>query len=98
MTKNDIIKYVVEKYGMSQEKTKKIVNDIFGYVREKVLAGHICKIHCFGTFFPKILGRRSAHNPRTQEKVIAPASCSVSFHPSDKHARKLEEEDEKQDD
>jgi nucleoid DNA-binding protein len=93
MTKSDITKYVAEKYGMSHEKAKEIINTVFDWIRDKVLAGSVVKIHYFGTFFPKILGRRSAHNPRTQEEVTAPASRSVSFHPSDRHARKKEEDE-----
>lgn len=94
MTKSDITKYVAKKFGLSPERAKEIINTIFDWIRDKVLAGYVVKIHYFGTFFPKILGRRLAHNPKSGEEVTAPASCSVSFHPSDRHARKSEKKDE----
>ena len=81
MTKKEIVKQISEKLGLTQLKTKEIVQQTFDAIVETLLAEKRIELRNFGVFEVKKRKPRKARNPRTGEKVMVPAKRVVTFKP-----------------
>ncbi len=81
MTKKEIVKKISEEIGLTQLKTKDIVQRTLDeIIRTLVKEGRI-ELRNFGVFEVKRRAPRKARNPRTGDKVYVPAKNVVTFKP-----------------
>ena len=82
MTKADIVEMLHEKYGLTKKDIVFIVDNVFGEIRDKIMAGENVKLSGFGNFEVKVRGRRVGRNPKTGEEKVIPPRTVVRFRPS----------------
>ena len=93
MTKKEIVKTISEAIGMTQLKTKEIVQKTFDAIVETLVEERRIELRNFGVFEVKERAARKARNPRTGERVDVPAKMVVTFKPGkemEERVRQLE--------
>ena len=104
MTKKEIVKVISEKMGLTQLKTKEIVQRTFDAIvdtlveetrqnLEKGADGTLGRIELrnFGVFEVKKRAARKARNPRTGAKVFVPEKFVVTFKPGKEMEERVRE-------
>ena len=94
MTKKEIVKTISESIGMTQLKTKQIVQETFDAIVEALVEEKRIELRNFGVFEVKKRAGRKARNPRTGDPVEVPEKYVVTFKPGkemEKRVRDLEE-------
>lgn len=81
MTKKEIVKQISEKIGLTQLKTKEIVQLTFDAIVDTLIEDTRIELRNFGVFQVKKRKARKARNPRTGEKVDVPPKNVVTFKP-----------------
>ena len=81
VTKKEIVKKISEDIGLTQLKTKDIVQRTLDAIIQTLVTEGRIELRNFGVFEVKRRASRKARNPRTGEKVIAPAKLIVTFKP-----------------
>lgn len=81
MTKKEIVKQISEELGLTQLKTKEIVQKTFNAIVETLLRDRRIELRNFGVFEVKRRKARKARNPRTGEKVDVEPKNVVTFKP-----------------
>src|SRR3954471_19229666 len=81
MTKKEIVRQISEKLGLTQLKTKEIVQKTFDAIIETLLSEHRIELRNFGVFEVKRRKARKARNPRTGERVDVEPKNVVTFKP-----------------
>lgn len=81
MTKKEIVKQISDRLGLTQLKTKEIVQLTFNAIVDTLLADKRIELRNFGVFEVKVRKARKARNPRTGERVDVPPKCVVTFKP-----------------
>ena len=81
MTKKEIVKTISEEIGLTQLKTKEIVQKTFDAIVEALVDVRRIELRNFGVFEVKKRAARKARNPRTGAKVDVPEKCVVTFKP-----------------
>lgn len=81
MTKKEIVKVISERSGLTQLKTKEIVQWTFDAIIETLIAEKRIELRNFGVFEVKRREARKARNPRTGEKVDVEPKNVVTFQP-----------------
>ena len=79
MTKKEIVKQISEVLGLTQLKTKEIVQKTFDAIVETLLEERRIELRNFGVFEVKRRKPRKARNPRTGETIKIPAAKTVKF-------------------
>lgn len=95
MTKKEIVKAISEEIGLTQLKTKEIVQKTFDAIVETLVADGRIELRNFGVFEVKKRAARKARNPRTGEKVFVAEKFVVTFKPGkemEEKVRLLEEQ------
>ena len=95
VTKKEIVKAISEEIGLTQLKTKEIVQKTFDAIVETLVTDRRIELRNFGVFEVKERAARKARNPRTGERVDVPAKFVVTFKPGkemEERVRQLEEE------
>ncbi len=96
MTKKEIVKTISEEIGLTQLKTKEIVQKTFNAIIETLVEEERIELRNFGVFEVKKRAARKARNPRTGERVDVPEKYVVTFKPGkemEERVRLLEEQD-----
>lgn len=70
MTKKEIVRTISEEIGLTQLKTKEIVQKTFDAIVDTLVTDGRIELRNFGVFEVKRRARRKARNPRTGEKVL----------------------------
>lgn len=99
MTKKEIVKTISDEIGLTQLKTKEIVQKTFDAIVETLINDGRIELRNFGVFEVKKRKPRKARNPRTGEKVEVPAKYVVTFKPGkemEERVRQLELRDQSQ--
>lgn len=94
MTKKEIVKTISESIGMTQLKTKEIVQKTFDAIVDTLVEERRIELRNFGVFEVKMRAARKARNPRTGERVNVPQKFVVTFKPGkemEEKVRQLEE-------
>jgi nucleoid DNA-binding protein len=107
VTKKEIVKTISEEMGLTQLKTKEIVQKTFNAIIETLVEDTESKLQAgddgtlgrielrnFGVFEVKKRAARKARNPRTGERVDVPEKFVVTFKPGkemEEKVRQLEE-------
>lgn len=81
VTKKEIVKTISEEIGLTQLKTKEIVQKTFDAIVETLVEEGRIELRNFGVFEVKKRAARRARNPRTGDKVSVPEKYVVTFKP-----------------
>ncbi len=81
MTKKEIVKKISEEIGLTQLKTKDIVQRTLDAIIDTLVSEGRIELRNFGVFEVKRRAPRKARNPRTGDKVYVPAKNVVTFKP-----------------
>ena len=81
MTKKEIVKQISERIGLTQLKTKEIVQQTFDAIVDTLLEVGRIELRNFGVFEVKQRKARKARNPRTGQRVDVPPKNVVTFKP-----------------
>ena len=95
MTKKEIVKVISEEIGLTQLKTKEIVQKTFDAIVDTLVTDKRIELRNFGVFEAKKRAARKARNPRTGDRVDVEEKYVVTFKPGkemEKRVRNLEEE------
>ena len=96
VTKKDIVKAISEQIGMTQLKTKEIVQQTFDAIIDTLVREHRIELRNFGVFEVKKRAARKARNPRTGERVDVAEKFVVTFKPGkemEERVRQLERDE-----
>ena len=89
MTKKEIVKTISEAIGMTQLKTKEIVQKTFDAIVETLVEEKRIELRNFGVFEVKERAARKARNPRTGQRVDVPEKFVVTFKPGKEMEEKV---------
>jgi integration host factor subunit beta len=81
VTKKEIVKTISEELGLTQLKTKEIVQKTFDAIVESLVDEGRIELRNFGVFEVKKRASRKARNPRTGQRVDVPEKWVVTFKP-----------------
>jgi len=81
VTKKEIVKTISEELGLTQLKTKEIVQKTFDAIVEALVDEGRIELRNFGVFEVKKRASRKARNPRTGQRVDVPEKWVVTFKP-----------------
>jgi nucleoid DNA-binding protein len=81
VTKKEIVKKISEEIGLTQLKTKDIVQRTLDAIIHTLVEEGRIELRNFGVFEVKRRAPRKARNPRTGDKVYVPAKNVVTFKP-----------------
>ncbi len=81
MTKKEIVKTISEEIGLTQLKTKEIVQKTFDAIVDTLVEEKRIELRNFGVFEVKKRAARKARNPRTGQRVDVPEKFVVTFKP-----------------
>lgn len=93
MTKKEIVRTISEEIGLTQLKTKEIVQKTFDAIVETLVEDpeHRIELRNFGVFEVKKRAARKARNPRTGDKVFVPEKFVVTFKPGKEMEERVRE-------
>lgn len=81
VTKKEIVKKISEDIGLTQLKTKDIVQRTLDAIIYTLVSEGRIELRNFGVFEVKQRAPRKARNPRTGDKVFVPSKNVVTFKP-----------------
>lgn len=81
MTKKEIVRTISEEIGLTQLKTKEIVQKTFDAIIDALVNERRIELRNFGVFEVKKRAARKARNPKTGDKVHVPEKFVVTFKP-----------------
>ncbi len=91
MTKKEIVRTISEEIGLTQLKTKEIVQKTFDAIVESLVEEGRIELRNFGVFEVKRRAPRKARNPRTGDKVEVPEKFVVTFKPGKEMEQRVRE-------
>lgn len=91
MTKKEIVKTISEEIGLTQLKTKEIVQKTFDAIVATLVEDKRIELRNFGVFEVKRRAARKARNPRTGTKVYVPEKFVVTFKPGKEMEERVRE-------
>lgn len=89
MTKKEIVKTISDEIGLTQLKTKEIVQKTFDAIVETLVAERRIELRNFGVFEVKKRAARKARNPRTGQRVDVAEKFVVTFKPGKQMEEKV---------
>jgi nucleoid DNA-binding protein len=95
VTKKEIVKTISEEIGLTQLKTKEIVQKTFDAIVDTLVEERRIELRNFGVFEVKKRAARKARNPRTGQRVDVPEKFVVTFKPGkemEEKVRRLEQQ------
>jgi integration host factor subunit beta len=81
VTKKEIVKKISDDIGLTQLKTKDIVQRTLDAIIQTLVTEGRIELRNFGVFEVKQRAPRKARNPRTGDKVYVPSKNVVTFKP-----------------
>jgi integration host factor subunit beta len=91
VTKKEIVKQISERIGLTQLKTKEIVQQTFDAIVDTLIEVGRIELRNFGVFEVKKRKARKARNPRTGDKVDVPPKFVVTFKPGKEMEERVRE-------
>jgi integration host factor subunit beta len=91
VTKKEIVRTISEEIGLTQLKTKEIVQKTFDAIVEALVEEKRIELRNFGVFEVKRRAPRKARNPRTGDKVFVPEKFVVTFKPGKEMEQRVRE-------
>lgn len=96
VTKKEIVKAISEEIGLTQLKTKEIVQKTFDAIVETLVTDRRIELRNFGVFEVKKRAARKARNPRTGANVNVPEKYVVTFKPGKEMEQKIRQLEQEQ--
>lgn len=90
ITKIDIIEYLSDKYHLSKQDTKNVVENFLEEIRLSLESGQDVKLSGFGNFELRDKSSRPGRNPKTGDVVPVSARRVVTFKPGQKLRARVE--------
>jgi integration host factor subunit beta len=81
VTKKEIVRSISEDLGLTQLKTKEIVQKVFDAILATLVEEGRVELRNFGVFEVKRRAPRRSRNPRTGERILVPEKRVVTFKP-----------------
>jgi nucleoid DNA-binding protein len=81
MTKKEIVRTISDEIGLTQLKTKEIVQKTFDAIIDALVSDGRIELRNFGVFEVKKRAARRARNPKTGDQVRVPEKYVVTFKP-----------------
>ncbi len=91
LTKAELTDLLCEQVGLNKREAKDFVESFFDEIRTQLVAGETVKLSSFGNFELRDKSSRPGRNPKTGEETPISARRVVTFHPSQKLKRLVEE-------
>lgn len=91
VTKKEIVKTISEEIGLTQLKTKEIVQKTFDAIVHTLVTEGRIELRNFGVFEVKKRAARRARNPRTGDRVSVPEKYVVTFKPGKEMEEKVKQ-------
>jgi nucleoid DNA-binding protein len=91
VTKKEIVRTISEEIGLTQLKTKEIVQKTFDAIVATLVDDGRIELRNFGVFEVKRRAPRKARNPRTGEKVDVAEKFVVTFKPGKEMEQRVRE-------
>jgi len=91
INKKDIARKLTDTNLLTIKESSKVVDEIFEYIEESLLAGEDVSIVGFGKFFLYEHSQRPVRNPKTLEPMTLVPYKSIKFRLSDKLKKKFKE-------
>jgi len=91
VTKKEIVRTISEEIGLTQLKTKEIVQKTFDAIVRTLVEDNRIELRNFGVFEVKRRAPRKARNPRTGDKVYVPEKFVVTFKPGKEMEERVRE-------
>jgi nucleoid DNA-binding protein len=91
VTKKEIVRTISEELGLTQLKTKEIVQKTFDAIVDTLVEDGRIELRNFGVFEVKRRAPRKARNPRTGDKVNVPEKFVVTFKPGKEMEQRVSE-------
>jgi nucleoid DNA-binding protein len=91
VTKKEIVKAISDEIGMTQLKTKEIVQKTFNAIVDTLVKHGRVELRNFGVFEVKQRKPRKARNPRTGQRVDVPRKAVITFKPGKEMEQRLRE-------
>ena len=82
MTKQDLIRMMMEELGYSRRDSKDLIDKTFGIIKNAILGGESARIANFGSFIVRKKGKRIGRNPKTKQEYEIKERTTVVFRPS----------------
>jgi nucleoid DNA-binding protein len=79
ITKQDFIKALAEKTGLSKNKTEVLFNEWVQFISQNLQQGNSVRLPDLGTLKPTERKARNGRNPKTGENMLIPAKKSIAF-------------------
>ncbi len=96
MTKKEIVKTISDEIGLTQQKTKEIVQKTFDAIVEAIVTERRIELRNFGVFEVKRRAARRARNPKTGEQVDVESKLIVTFKPGKEMEARVREMEERE--
>lgn len=79
MNKEQFVKKVAEKAGVTQKEANAVVSAAIEAIKEVLANGEKLQLVGFGTFAVKDVAERKGRNPKTGEEIVIPATKRPIF-------------------
>ncbi|MBJ7267295.1 integration host factor subunit alpha [Idiomarina abyssalis] len=90
LTKAELAEVLFDKYGISKQDAKVLVEDFFEEIRVALEKGEQVKLSGFGNFELRTKSQRPGRNPKTGEEIPISARRVVTFKPGQKFKSRVE--------
>ncbi|MGM0905544.1 MAG: integration host factor subunit alpha [Pseudomonadota bacterium] len=90
LTKAELAEVLFDKYGISKQDAKVLVEDFFEEIRVALEKGEQVKLSGFGNFELRTKNQRPGRNPKTGEEIPILARRVVTFKPGQKFKSRVE--------
>ena len=94
MNRQEIVRKIAEKTGLEQKAVQEVINQFLKEVEAVLLSGRSLQVRSFGTFVLKKRRAKIGRNPLLNEPVPVPAHLTVTFKPSPRLKKKLNQRPE----
>ena len=91
VTKKEIVRTISEEIGLTQLKTKEIVQKTFDAIVKTLVEDRRIELRNFGVFEVRRRAPRKARNPRTNRRVFVPEKYVVTFKPGKEMEKRVRE-------
>lgn len=81
MNKNELVKAVAQKAGITKKESLAVLDATFESITEALAAGEKVQLVGFGTFEARQRAARKGRNPQTGEEIEIPATTVPIFKP-----------------
>ena len=80
-TRDDLARVMAPKMGMTHQDSERYLKELIAYMTKALKNGDEIVFRGFGRFTPKKREARTAHDPRTREKIQVKPKTVVKFKP-----------------